>query len=35
LVEIVNNPARAIKVEHSVAGGPWTVIEEGKATKVK
>jgi hypothetical protein len=23
------------KVENSVAGGPWTVIAEGKATKVK
>jgi hypothetical protein len=23
------------KLENSVAGGPWTVIEEGKATKVK
>jgi len=34
--EVQESPtARAIKVEHSVAGGPWTVIEEGKATKVK
>ena len=23
------------KVDYSVAGGPWTVIEEAKATKVK
>jgi hypothetical protein len=23
------------KVDYSVAGGPWTVIEEGRATKVK
>ena len=34
--EVQESPtARAIKVEHSVAGGPWTVIEEGKASKVK
>jgi hypothetical protein len=27
--------AYTIKVDYSVAGGPWTVIEEGRATKVK
>jgi hypothetical protein len=27
--------AYTFKLENSVAGGPWTVIEEGKATKVK
>ena len=27
--------AYTIKVDYSVAGGSWTVIEEGRATKVK
>lgn len=34
LVE-VSPTARSTKVEVSVAGGPWTVIEEGKSVKVK
>jgi hypothetical protein len=34
--EVQTSPtAYTFKVEDSVAGGPWTVIEEGKATKVK
>jgi hypothetical protein len=31
----VSPTAYTFKAEESVAGGPWTVIEEGKATKVK
>ena len=35
-VEAQESPTSYIyKVERSVAGGPWTVIEEGKASKVK
>ena len=35
-VEVQESPTSyTYKVERSVAGGPWTVIEEGKATKVK
>ena len=31
----VSPTSYTFKVEYSVAGGPWTVVEEGKATKVK
>jgi hypothetical protein len=36
LTEVEVSPTSStFKLENSVAGGPWTVIEEGKATKVK
>jgi hypothetical protein len=31
----VSPTAYTFKLDNSVAGGPWTVMEEGKATKVK
>ena len=31
----VSPTAYTFKMEYSVAGGPWTALEEGKATKVK
>ena len=34
--EVQESPSSyTFKLEYSVAGGPWAVIEEGKATKVK
>jgi len=36
LTEVEVSPTSStFKLESSVAGGPWTVIEEGKSTKVK
>jgi len=36
LTEVEVSPTSSTaKLENSVAGGPWTVIEEGKSTKVK
>lgn len=35
-IEVLESPtSHTFKIEYSVAGGPWTVIEEGRATKVK
>jgi len=33
--EQVSPTSQTFKIEYSVAGGPWTVVMEGKSTKVK
>jgi len=33
--EQVSPTSQTLKIEYSVAGGPWTVVMEGKSTKVK
>jgi hypothetical protein len=33
--EQVSPTSQTFKIEYSVAGGPWTVVVEGKATKVR